>query len=674
MAILDKKVNEVFGGKVVRKDLVRKVKVGANVPVYVLEFLLGKYCATDEPQAIDAGLRLVNNTLAKNFINPDESNKAQSWVKEKGQYTFIDKVKVRLLASEDKYWAELVNFSDTHIHIPDTFVKEFERLLEGGIWAQVEMVYRYDEEQRGKRSPFWITKLNPIQLASYDHSEYVTGRSQFSTDEWIDLLIRSIGLEPSAMEKRIKLLYLSRLIPVVETNFNFVELGPRGTGKSFIYREMTPYAILISGGKTTVANMFYNMSTRKVGLVGLWDVVAFDEVGGINLRDSYVVDIMKDYLESGSFSRGREEITAKASICMLGNTNQPVDILVKSSNLFQPFPDDLRDPALLDRLHFYLPGWEMDKMSSELFTESYGFVVDYLAEAFRELRKENFTEFVDKHFALGTHLNARDAKAVRKTVSGFLKLIHPHGEFTKEEVEEYLKIALECRRRVKEQLKKMLSYEYSHTSFSYIDQETREEGFVGVPEEGGRDLISPDPLPPGSVYTTFVSTDGKAALYRIEVGTSAGTGKLRTSGGMSRSMKDSLSRAFDYLKSHKVEFGIGRELDTTDFHVEGVDLINTNIDCQIGVAFFVAMYSALRKQPLRPATLVLGDLSIQGNIKPLPSLNEPLQIGMDNGAKRACIPIENKRHFFDVPADTVEKVDPIFYGEPMVAAQKVLED
>ena len=674
MALLDKKVNEVFGGKVVRKDLVRKIKVGANVPVYVLEYLLGKYCATDDEMAIDAGLRLVNTTLAKNFINPDEANKAQSWVKEKGQYTFIDKVKVQLLARDDKYWAELVNFSNNHIHIPDKFVKQYERLLEGGIWAQVELMYRYDEEQRGTRSPFWITKLEPIQLASYEHEAFLAGRAQFTTEEWIDLLLRSIGLESTGMDKRLKLLYLSRLIPIVETNFNFVELGPRGTGKSYVYRETTPYAILISGGKTTVANMFYNMNTRKVGLVGLWDVVAFDEVGGINLSDGYIVDIMKDYLESGSFSRGREEITAKASICMLGNINQPVDVLVKSSHLFQPFPDGLKDPALIDRLHFYFPGWEIVKMSTEMFTNHYGFVVDYLAEAFRELRKENFTECLDKYFSLGSHLNARDAKAVRKTVSGFLKLLHPDGNFSKEEIEEYLKIAIECRRRVKEQLKKMLSYEYSHTSFSYIEQETREEKFVGVPEEGGRDLISPDPLPPGSVYTTFVSTDGRAALYRIEVGLSAGTGKLKTSGGMSKSMKDSLSRAFDYLKAHKVEYGIARDVDTTDFHVEGVDLLNTNIDCQIGVAFFVALYSALKKQPLRPATLVLGDLSIQGNIKPLPSLTEPLQVGMDNGARRACIPIENKRHFFDVPADVVEQVDPIFYGEPMVAAQKVLGD
>ena len=416
------------------------------------------------------------------------------------------------------------------------------------------------------------------------------------------------------------------------------------------------------------------MNTRKVGLVGLWDVVAFDEVSGMDLRDGYIVDIMKDYLESGSFSRGREEITAKASVCLLGNVNQPIDVLVKSSHLFQPFPDELRDPAFIDRLHFYLPGWEVPKMATELFTDHYGFVVDYVAEAFRELRKENFTEALDKYFALGGHLNARDAKAVRKTVSGYVKLLHPDGNFTKEEISSYLAMALECRRRVKEQLKKMLPFEYSHTSFSYIDQETREEMFIGIPEEGGRDLISSDPLLPGSVYASFVSDDGRAALYRIEVGLSAGTGKLKTSGGMNKSMRDSLVRAFDYLRAHKVQFGVAKELDTADFHVEGVDLLNSRIDCQIGVAFFVALYSVLKKQSIKPATLVLGDLSIQGNIKPLPSVAEPLQVGMDNGARRACIPIENKRHFFDVPADVVESVDPIFYGEPMIAAQKVLGD
>ena len=670
---VDKKVNQVFPGKVVRKDLVRKVKVGANVPVYVLEYLLGKYCATDDDTAIQAGLAIVNGIIADHVINPDESNKIKAWLKERGEYSLIDKVKVRLVASEDKYWAELVNFNYNYVHIPTPFIRQYDRLLEGGVWCEVDLQYMYDEEQKGKKSPFWIQKLKPIQLASFDFEEYQKSCEKFTTNEWIDLLISSTGLEPSAFSPRQKLLLLIRLIPMVENNYNLIELGPRGTGKSFIYREISPYSILISGGKTTVANLFYNMGTRQVGLVGLWDIVAFDEVGGMDLHEKDVVDILKDYMESGSFSRGREVIVAKASMCFLGNINQPIDVLIKSSHLFQPLPDKMIDPALIDRIHFYLPGWELPKMSKELLTDRYGFVVDYLTEAFRELRKLNFTEKLDYYFSLGDHLNARDTKAVRKTVSGLVKLLHPDGRVTKDEIQEYLQIALEGRRRVKEQLKKMLSFEYAHTSFSYIDNETREEFFVGVPEEGGRDLISPDPLSPGSVYSIFVNSNGTPALFRIEVGTSAGTGKLHITGGLKKLMKESLQRAFTFLKSHKVEYGIGREVDTTDFHVECVNLLGTDVDAPMGVAFFVSLYSALRKKPVKAATIVLGDMTIQGNIKPIPSIQEPLQIGMDNGARRACIPIENKRHFLEVPADIVEQVDPIFYSEPMVAAQKCME-
>lgn len=673
MIPLNDKVNQVFPGKVVRKDLVRKVKVGANVPVYVLEYLLGKYCATDEEMAIQAGMLIVNDIISKNVINPDESNKAKAWVKEKGEYTFIDKVKVRLLASEDKYWAELVNFSYNLIHIPHQYIRKYERLLEGGVWCEVVLQYMYDEEQKGKKSPFWIKELKPIQMASFDFEEYQAEREKFSTNEWIDVLITSIGLEPTAFDARQKLLLLIRLIALVETNFNLIELGPRGTGKSFVYREISPYSILVSGGKTTVANLFYNMASKQVGLVGLWDAVTFDEVGGMDLHERDVVDILKDYMEAGSFSRGKDEITAKAAICFLGNVNQPIEVLTKTSHLFQPLPDKMIDPALIDRFHYYIPGWELPKMSKNLLTNNYGFVVDYLAEAFREARKLNYTEKSDRYFSLGDHLNARDAKAVRKTVSGLLKLIHPDGQVTKEEMQNYLQIALEGRRRVKEQLKKMLSFEYAQTSFSYIDNQTREEFFVGIPEEGGRDLISPDPLSAGSVYSIFVESSGSPALYRIEVGTSAGTGKLHQSGGLQKLMKESLQRAFTYLKSHKVDFGIGREVDTTDFHVECVNLLGTPIDAPLGVAFFVALYSALKKRPLKASTVILGDLTIQGNIKALTSVQEPLQVGMDNGAKRACIPIENKRHFLEVPADIVEQVDPIFYSEPMVAAQKSLE-
>lgn len=652
--------------------MVRKVKVGANVPVFVLEYLLGKYCATNDPVAMDAGLKVVNSTLAENFVRPDEANKAQSSVREKGRHTVIDKVKVRYLSDEDKYWAEFTNFGHRYVHIPERYIREYDRLLMGGVWAQVELRHEYDEEARGKRSPFWIDELKPIQLASFDLDEYREGRRQFSTDEWIDLLVRSIGLEPSHFDRRLKLLFLTRLIPLCEQNYNLVELGPRGTGKSYAYQELSPYAILLTG-PTTVANLFFNMATGKIGLVGLWDAIAFDEVADLQKMPKEVVTTLKTYCESGTFARGKDALSGAASLALFGNTNQPVEIMVRSSHLFAPMPDVIReDMAFLDRLHFYLPGWEVPKMRIEFFTDHFGFVVDYLAEALRELRRHNFTEVIDRHFSLGSHLNARDVKAVRKTVAGLVKLIHPSGEATKDEVAELLDLALEGRRRVKEQLKKLGSFEYHQTSFSFIDNETRDERYVGVPEEGGRDLISIDPLAPGSVYAASVDGSGKVGLYRLEVGCSTGTGKLKIAGGIDGSMRESFQRAFAYIQGHKTEMGIAQTIDTKDFHVEAIDLLSNRVTCDAGIGLIVAIYSAVKRHSALSGLLVLGDLSIQGNIKAVRSLVEPLQVGMENGARRAMVPIENKRHFMDVTGDVMERVDPIFYGDPYTAAMKAL--
>jgi len=672
MPELDRKVTSAFAGKVVRKDLVRKVKAGAHVPVFVLEYLLGKYCATDDLAAIDAGLRVINTTLSSNIVQPNEANKAQSMLRDKGKHTFIDKVKVRYLSDDDKHWAELVNFGHKYVHVPDQFMRRFDRLLMGGVWAQIDMRHEYDEEARGKRSPFWIDDLKPIQVATFDLEEYREGRRQFTTEEWIDLLLRTVGLEPSHFERRLKLLFLARLIAFCEHNFNFVELGPRGTGKSYAYQELSPYSILLTG-PTTVANLFYNMSSGKIGLVGIWDAVAFDEVADLQKMPKEVVTTMKTYCESGAFARGKESLSGMASIAMFGNTNQPVDVMVRSSHLFMPMPDVIReDMAFLDRIHFYLPGWEVPKMRVEFFTEHYGFVVDYLAEALRELRKHNFTEIVDRHFSLGSHLNARDVKAVRKTTAGLVKLVYPDGEVSRDELAELLEVALEGRRRVKEQLKKMGSFEYHQTSFSYIDEETREERFVGVPEQGGREMISTDPLAPGSIYAASVDDQGKVGLYRLEVGTSPGTGKLRIAGGVAGPMKESIQRAFAYFQGHKVALGVGQQVDTTDFHVEAIDLLSNRVPCDAGVALVVAVYSAIKKHSILPALVILGDLSIQGNIKSVRTLSEPLQVAMDNGARRALIPLENKRNFLEVSGDIVERVDPVFFSDPTTAAMKAL--
>ena len=666
---LDKKATRVFAGKVVRKDLVRKVKVGANIPAFVLEYLLGKYCASSDETAIQMGLEVVNDTLADNYIRPDESNKAQSKVKENGRYTFIDKVNVKLV--DGLYWAEAVNFGHSKVRIPDRYVREYDRLLTGGIWTQVEMRFEYDEESGGKY-PFWIEKLTPIQIATFDLSEYRALRREFTAQEWLDFIVRSMGYEPADMEDRLKFLFLARLIPLCERNYNLVELGPRGTGKSYAVQEISPYAALLTG-PTTVANLFGHMSGRHKGMVQIWDAVGFDEVADLQKMPKEVITTMKTYCESGQFQRGKESMAGYASIAMFGNTQQPVDVMVQIGHLFAPMPDIIRDDmAFIDRLHFYLPGWEVPKLGVEHFTNRYGFVVDYLAEALRELRKLNYTEVVDRYFSLGSHLNARDRKAVRRTTSGLLKILHPDGEVEKEEMVRILEFAIEGRRRVKEQLKKMGSFEYYQTSFSYLDNDTGEERYVGVPEQGGQNLISSEPPAPGTLYTGAVSGDGTVGLYRLEVTPATGTGKLKLGGGVRGATKESIQRAFSFLKARKAEFGIGREMDTMDLHVEAVDLVSNKVEAEIGTAFVVAAYSALRRSPPQPGMLVLGDISIQGNVKAARSLVEPLQLAMDNGARRALIPSENKRHFFNVSSDIVEAIDPIFYGDMRQAAFKAL--
>lgn len=668
---LDQKIALAFAGKAVRKDLVQQVKGGVNVPTYVLEYLLGKYCATNDEMAIQAGLRMVHSTLSDSMIRPDEAMKAQSRVKENGQQRFIDKVIVRLDGS--KYWAELVNFGHRYIHIPDQFVRRYERLLEGGVWCQIDIEFRADEEgEGGKSRPFFITDIRPIQIASFDLQEYITGREQFTTDEWIDVLIRSIGFEASLFNRRVKLLMLIRLIPMVERNYNLIELGPRGTGKSYVYRDLSPYSILISGGKTTVANLFYNMSSRQVGLVGLWDVVAFDEVAGIQFSDKTAIQIMKDYMESGSFSRGREELLADASIVFNGNINQPVDVLLKTSTLFQPLPEDMQDMALIDRIHFYLPGWEMPKMRNDFFTDHYGFIVDYLAEVLRELRRKSFTQFLDQYFRLGSHINTRDARAIRRTVSGLLKLIHPSGAFELAELQEYLELAIEGRRRVKEQLKKMGSFEYYQTSFSYTNIQNMEEQFVGVPEEGGQHLISSDPLSVGSIYTVSLTETNSVYMCRIEMSKVSGNGKLRVSGDIPKLPRQSFVTAFDFAKSNKKMLGIEQEIETHDFNIQVVELSKSKEGTEQGVGFFVALYSLIRNKPVLPGLVVIGEMTIQGNILPINSLIEPLRVIMDNGARRVLIPTNARRLFLEVPPDILEKVDPVFYSDPLSAALKSL--
>ena len=673
---LDKKATGMFAGKVVRKDLLHQIKGGENVPSYVLEYLLGKYCASDNDEEIRIGVEAVKETLTTNYFRHDEANKAQSMVEQKGRHRFIDRVEVRFVPSEGssgKYWASMDHFGYTRIHVPEEFYRRYERLLEGGIWAIIDVEFRPSEEGK-KDSPFHIVDLKPIQLARFDLEEYLEGLSNMTREEWIDLLLRSVGLEPLRMERRLKILLLTRLIPFVEKNYNFIELGPRGTGKSYAFSEMSPYCMLLSGGKASTANLFYNNARRQVGLVGHWDVVAFDEVGGLKITDPDAFQIMKDYMANGRFSRGVTQVLADASLVFIGNLNQPVESLVQNSatDLFQPLPKEF-DLALLDRMHFYLPGWEVPKNSKDMLTVHYGFVTDYLAEAFRALRKQNRFDETERTFRFGSHVEGRDATAAKKTVSGLLKILHPGGGWTKEELTEYVELALEGRRRVKEQLKKRGSFEFYKTSFSYIDLEDDAERSVGVPEQGGAGVISQDPLPPGTVYTVAVDSEAKVALFRLEVTLTAGTGKLRTPTGLEKSLKESLNRAFSYLQSVKDKLGLTQMLAQKDIYAEAVDLSGGRIDCPCGVAFFAAIISAIRNRHVQAGTVILGDLTIQGNIKAPASITEALQLALESGAVRALVPVSNKTQFAGLPEDVIERLDVVFYGDVDRAVLKTLE-
>lgn len=669
---LDQKLIRVFSGKVVRKDLLHQIRGGENVPSYVLEYLLGKYCASDDPMEVTMGIAAVKDTLRSNYFRHDEANKAKSLVEQRGRHRFIDRIEVRFLPSENKYWAAMDNFSYSHVHIPEEYYRRYDRLLEGGIWALVDVEFR-PSDKKGD-SPFHVADLKPIQLARFDEEEFIKGRAQFTRDEWIDMLIRTLGLEPERMERRLKLLTLVRLIPFVEKNYNLIELGPRGTGKSYAYSEMSPYCILISGGKASSANLFYNNARRQVGLVGHWDVVAFDEVGGMRVNDPDTIQIMKDYMANGRFSRGVTQVMADASLVFIGNLNQPVESLVQNSatDLFQPLPEAF-DLAVIDRLHFYLPGWEIPKTSKDLLTTHYGFVTDYLAETFRVLRKDNRFDAAEQYYRFGSHVEGRDASAVKRTVSGLLKLLHPDGSIPQAELTEYLELGMEGRRRVKEQLKKRGSFEFYKTSFSYIDRESGAERVVSVPEQGGAGVISPDPLPPGNIYTAAADSEARVGLFRLEVAVTAGSGKLRAPGGLEPSLKESVNRAFAYLQSVKDKLGLTSLLAQKDVQVEAVDLSGGRIECACGVAFYVAMISALYNRRILAGTVVLGDLTVQGNIKGVPSVMEPLQIAAENGALRALLPMSNKNQVSGLPEEVVERLDVVFYGDPDRAVSKVLE-
>jgi len=689
---IKEKLRQNFDGKIVRKDLTKKIKEGANVPVYVLEFLLGQYCSSDDEAIIEKGVQNVKHILADNFVRPDEAQKILSQLRKKGSHTVIDMITVNLDIKKNCFFASFSNLGLDKVPIADEYPEKYDRLLCGGIWCIVQLDYEVEgdnnfglvdlggeplqssQKKQKDLTPISIRKLTPIQMPHIDIDELKCGRKAFTKDEWLDILLRSIGMEPDEFTEREKWLLLTRMIPLVENNFNLCELGPRSTGKSHLYKEISPNSILISGGQTTVANLFYNMGRKTVGLVGLWDCVAFDEVAGIKFKDKDGIQIMKDYMASGSFARGKEEKAASASMVFVGNINQSVDVLLKTSSLFDPFPPEMgTDTAFLDRLHCYIPGWEIPKFRPEHFTNDYGFITDYLAEFIRELRKEQYGDALDKYFRLGKNLNQRDTIAVRKIVGGYVKLLYPDGEFTKEQLEEILVFALEMRRRVKEQLKKLGGMEFYDVNFSYIDLDTFEEKFVSVPEQGGGKLIPDGMCNPGQIYTVSRGKSGMIGVFRLESQMLPGSGKFERTGlGSDRDCKESTNTAFNFLKANGKRISGGISTASKDYIINYQDLQGIGMTGKLALPTLIALCSIALGRPTVSTLAVLGEISISGTILKVDELANSLQVCLDSGAKKVLLPITSAADLGTVPPELVGSFNLIFYSSAEDAVFKAL--
>jgi ATP-dependent Lon protease len=676
---LDKKALDLFRGFVVKKDLVGIIKGGANVPAFVLEYLLANTCSTEDEEKLREGMENVKKILRDHYINAEESALIQSKLREKGRYKIIDKISVDLDPQRDRYWANISNSNIKKANINDDLVKAHEKLLMGGIWAIIEMEYDPMITIGPIVYPFVVRDIKPIQLSSFDNTRISEKRVNFTKDEWMCLLLRSAGYEPysEGLDKRKLNLLLCRLIPLVEANFNMVELGPRSSGKSYIYKEITPYAILISGGQGSVAQLFVNNATGRVGAVGLWDAICFDESTDKLFKDRDAIPLMKDYMESGSFSRAKGgEMSGSASIILNGNINQPVETVLQISHLFSPLSNEVNfDTAFLDRINLFLPGWEISKFSPKNFTSHFGFSTDLLSEILKSQRKATYYDALDKYFTLGSHLKQRDSRSVRRIISGFIKLLHPDGSYTKEDIREYLIIAMEMRRRVKEQLKRIGGMEFWDTNFSYIDKDTQEELFVGLPEERSSYLIENTPLSPGVCYTA--TSDGESnSLVKIEVVAPRGAGKISITGTGSQDVKENIKNTVNYLRANeKSILNEQHSLAGYDLNIQISNLMGAQVTGGIGSAVYVAILSALYRKNLKPGLAVLGNISIGGAVERALHFADKVTLLSDNGARTVLVPMDNLNEMAALPPTVLGKTDVPFYGNSQMLLQKaVLND
>ena len=705
MTDFDKKIIENFPGKIVRKDLTTLMKKGANVPTYVLEYLLGMYCATDDEEAINIGIQKIRRILSENYVRPDQSEYVKSKIKENGQYTIIDKITVVFDDREDKYIARFTNLRMDPFEVPSDLVIHNEKLLVGGIWCIVKIEYVglekeneedlqeiFEEEIFGNKkkkaklkkkkskydSPFEIASLKPIQMPNLDLDEIKDARANFTKEEWMTLLLRSAGYEPDELTEKEKLHYLLRFVPFIQKNYNLVELGPRGTGKSHVYSELSPYSILMSSGTTTVSNMFYNMASRRVGLVGNWDCIAFDEVAGITQASCDMAQILKNYMANGSFARSTDSVSSDASIAFEGNTFRSVADMMRTTNLFEPFPEAFNnDSAFFDRIHAYLPGWETPKLRTSLFTKDYGLISDCLSEFCHAMRKYDFTNSFSEYFALNDQFNTRDTIAVGRTFSGLAKLIFPDEIMSKDETREILEYAIECRRRVKEQLRKMTPGEFSDVNLGYIDLDTDEEHIVGLPEVANGTLVFEGLETPGYVYGVGRSVNDTIGIYRLENKLIGGTGSLsfKNVEGLARapkSVKDSITAAFNYFEENSRKI-ISGAYDDFDYSLYFNDLQNRGVSDEISVAEVVGLFSGLANRAVLPSLVICGRVVMSGSMMPITTeLDEIFVAAANAGAKRIMLPAESKDKYNKLKSDLKDEISVIFYSTPLDAAKKAL--
>jgi len=681
---LDEKLSRTFSGRVVRKDLVQKLKVGYSIPVYVLEYLLGKYCSTMDDDQIREGLKLVKEEIAERVVRPDQSELIKARLQRQGRMKLIDLVSVTFDEKDQggKYWAKLGTAGLDYVHISEELVSKYERTLVGGVWANVEIEYDESIVHGGVTRPFVIRRVQPIQVASANTDEWIAARCEYDREEWVDALIRSLGYEARHPDFtwRVKMLMLLRLIPMVEKNYNLIELGPRETGKSFVFREISPYAILLSGGQGSVADLFgWKNRGDKPGLVVRYDCVAFDEVAGSHFKNESDKQMYKGYMEQGSFSRGDDKgtVSAEAGIVFNGNIDGDVESIARTSHLLSALPESVRnDTAFHDRWHAYLPGWEMLKLKPDHLTYHMGFVADYIAEMFHNnFRPMNFTDAYDEYFAFGNHVGQRDRRAAMKTVSGLVKLIHPDGVVSRDEMAEYVEFALEMRRRVKEQLKRINPIEFSRVNLSYIDKETGDERVAECAELGVTRLIPEGPLAPGDVFSVgYDQPSGRVTLFRIQVAALPGTGKLNVIGLNTRPVKESARMAFDFLRANARQIGLDRDVTGYDFNLQVMSPMQGKESEELGIACYVALLSALTGKPLAGGMVVLGAMTIHGVLSRVEQLGDRLRVALDAGATRVLMPAANAADLASTPPELLDKIGVEFFTDPTQAAFKAIAE